>query len=475
MGFVMLYQQSLRDGRMDILNSSPWSKLSLAAQFAAAGGIVMAAAAIFGGFFISGRIEDAIVRNTANATALYMESFVAPLKQDLAAKADLSAASRAEIRRLLDETSLGERVVSFKIWGKGGLVIEASNEALIGQRFAPTENLKSAWNGEVSADFNDIGDEEDVAEQALGLPLLEIYAPIRELNTGRVIAVGEFYEVAIQLQMDLVHARRLAWVTVGTAMVLIGGSLFAIVLGGSRTIVRQLAALRQVVERNLALRLRVQGAAARFSAVNDQSLRRIGADLHDGPAQLMGFAALRLDSLRREVEGKKAQAMVDEVAQAVRDSILEIRNISRGLSLPDIEFRPLPDILQGLAETHFVRTGASVSVECSPKEFRDVPISVKICCFRFVQEGLNNSWRHAEGKDQAVTLRIIGDELRLCVLDRGPGYANLPIHIDGELDGLGLAGLTDRVESLGGHIEAANRSGGGGASLCMELDLNGAA
>ena len=65
-----------------------------------------------------------------------------------------------------------------------------------------------------------------MAEQALGLPLLEIYAPIRELNTGRVIAVGEFYEVAAQLQMDLVRARRLAWVTVGTAMLLIGGSLF---------------------------------------------------------------------------------------------------------------------------------------------------------------------------------------------------------------------------------------------------------
>jgi signal transduction histidine kinase len=459
---------------MPIPGYERWSKLSLAGQFAVAGGTVMAIAAILGSFLVSHRIEETIVRNTATATALYMESFIAPLKQDLATKADLSPESRAEIGRLLAETSLGQRVVSFKIWGKGGHLIEGSNPALVGKDFAPTENLKEAWKGEIRADFNDTGDEEDVAEQALGMPLLEIYAPIRDVKTGQVIAVAEFYEVASQLQLDLVQARRLAWAMVLGATVLIGGSLFAIVLRGSRTIDRQLTALKQVVERNLSLRLRVQGAAARFSAVNDQTLRRIGADLHDGPAQLMGFAALRLDGLRRDVVGKKAQDAVDEVAQAVRDSILEIRNISRGLSLPDIEMRSLPDILHGLAEAHYVRTGATVQIECTPKEFPDVPISVKICCFRLVQEGLNNSWRHAEGKEQEVRLSLKDSLLRLCVLDRGPGYASLPITIDDEVNGLGLAGLTDRVESLGGLIEVSNRKDGG-AALCMELDLKGAA
>jgi signal transduction histidine kinase len=231
-----------------------------------------------------------------------------------------------------------------------------------------------------------------------------------------------------------------------------------------------------MVARNLALRLRVQGAAARFTAMNDQALRRIGADLHDGPAQLMGFAALRLDSLRREVKGDKAMAVVDEVAQAVKDSILEIRNISRGLSLPDIEQRPLTDILQGLADAHMARVGGDVRVDCPGHGLPEVPIAVKICCFRFVQEGLNNAWRHAEGKGLEVHLRVKGKVLRLCVMDRGPGFAHLPIDINSEdVTGLGLAGLMDRVESLGGHITAENRADGVGARLCMELDLDGAA
>jgi signal transduction histidine kinase len=454
----------------------PWSDISLAGQFAIAGGVVLAVAAVAGGFFVSHRIEDTVVRNTANATALYMESFVAPLTQDLATQSFLSDQSRVDIGLLLAETPLGQRVASFKIWRKDGFLLDASNAELVGQTFAPTENLTQAWQGEVRADFNDTGDEEDVAEHALGLPLLEIYAPVREARTGRVIAVAEFYEIATQLQVDLVRARRLAWGTVGAIVALIAGTLFAIVLRGSRTIDRQLAALKDMVARNLALRLRVQGAAARFTAMNDQALRRIGADLHDGPAQLMGFAALRLDSLRREVKGDKAMAVVDEVAQAVKDSILEIRNISRGLSLPDIEQRPLADILQGLADAHMARVGGDVRVDCPADGLPDVPIAVKICCFRFVQEGLNNAWRHAEGKGLEVHLRVKGKVLRLCVMDRGPGFAHLPIDINSEdVTGLGLAGLMDRVESLGGHITAENRADGAGACLCMELDLDGAA
>ena len=404
--------------------ADPWSELSLAGQFAVAGGVVLAIAAVVAGFFVSGRIEDAVVRNTGASTALYMDSFVAPLTQELATQPLLSEAARASIGRLLSETTLGQRVVSFKIWREDGFLVDASNPDLVGRRFAPTENLIRAWKGEVRADFEDTGDVEDVAEHALGLPLLEIYAPIRETTTGRVIAVAEFYEVGTQLRLDLVRVRRLAWAMVGTAAAVIGATLFAIVLRGSRTIDRQLAALKELSNHNITLRLRVQGAAARSSAVNDQSLRRIGADLHDGPAQLMAYAALRLDALRRQLPGGAAQAAMDEIDRAVKDSIVEIRNISRGLSLPDIEQQPLVDILHGLCEAHTARTGAAVAAAFPPGDLPDLPIAVKIACFRFVQEGLNNGWRHGGGVRQAVMLRLDGSRLRLDVQQMSTGISH---------------------------------------------------
>ncbi len=445
--------------------------LSLARQFALAGGVVMLAATLLVGWFVSGRIEDVVVRNTANATALYMESFVAPLMQDLAASDNLSKASRDSIGALLQGTALGRRVVSFKIWREGGLLVDASNTALVGKVFPPTQNLTLAWAGEVRADFEDTGDPEDANENALGLPLLEIYSPIRDMESGRVIAVAEFYEVATQLKSDLVRARAASWGTVTAVMLLIGGSLFAIVRRGSRTIDSQLAALAEMSSRNLSLRLRVQGAAARFAAMNDQTLRRIGADLHDGPAQLLGFAALRLDALRKAAPPEAGPA-VDEVARAIKDAIAELRAISRGLSLPDIDRRSLADLVRGLAEAHKTRTGAEVAVECRIAPGIDLPEAVRICLYRFVQEGLNNGWRHAEGKGQEVRLTLTGETLTLVVADRGPGFAAPPPGAGADGASLGLAGLADRVESLGGQFTARNRAGGG-AELVMSLDLQG--
>ena len=61
--------------------------------------------------------------------------------------------------------------------------------------------------------------------------------------------------------------------------------------------------------------------------------------------------------------------------------------------------------------------------------------------------------------------------LTLSVLDRGPGFPPAGAEADGAEDrGLGLAGLTDRVESLGGRLLMLNRPGGG-AELRMVLDL----
>ena len=176
-----------------------WESLSLARQFALAGGVIMLIAMLSVGIWVSRWIEEVVVRNTANATALYMESFIAPLMQDLADRDSLSPKSRLEISSLIKDTALGQRVVSFKLWRKGGFLADASNEELVGQNFEVTENLRLAWDGHVRADFEDTDDLEDVAEKALNLPLLEVYSPIREIRTGEVIAVAEFYEVATDL------------------------------------------------------------------------------------------------------------------------------------------------------------------------------------------------------------------------------------------------------------------------------------
>jgi len=117
-------------------------------------------------------------------------------------------------------------------------------------------------------------------------------------------------------------------------------------------------------------------------------------------------------------------------------------------------------------------------VECQPEGLPPLDAASKTCLYRFVQEGLTNGWRHGGGQGQAVRLVADAGGLELSVLDRGPGFAEggpgFAAHgpaarpdADGD-GGLGLAGLRDRVEALGGQFEACNRPDGG-AMLRMRL------
>ena len=446
-----------------------WAQMTLAWQFGVASGLVMLMAAVIVGLWVSSRIEDAVVRNTANATALYMDSFIAPLSQDLAVTGHLSAGNLAEMQRLLTDTPLGQRVAAFKIWVKGAKVVASSDPTIVGKTFPSTENLKQAWSGVVRADFNALGDREDENEASMHVPLLEIYSPIRDRATGAIIGIAEFYEISLQLKADLVRARLTSWAAVALVMVAIWASLFAIVLRGSRTIDRQVVDLTEMAARNVTLRLKVQGAAGRFSALNDQALRRIGADLHDGPAQLMGFAALRLDALRKLAQGEVAAREIDQIEAAVKDAMTDIRNISRGVSLPDIDRKPLAQVLQGLVDAHSGRTDTDV-VLLIDLGAAVLPLAVKICVGRVVQEGLTNAGRHAGGVGQEVAVRRQGHTLTAMVRDRGPGLKSSADAVDGY--GLGLAGLAGRVESQGGRLALGNRQDGvQGAELVMVIDL----
>jgi signal transduction histidine kinase len=284
-----------------------------------------------------------------------------------------------------------------------------------------------------------------------------MYSPIRESQTGRIIAVAEFYENAQVLQKNLLRAHLQTWAVVAAAFLLMFAALFGIVSRGSRTIVRQRAVLERRIEelsellrQNEALRARVQRASRRTTEINEHYLRRISADLHDGPAQLLSLALLRLDVL--DNPGRKAahDPDVDTIRRSLVEAIAEIRNICAGLTLPDVEHLSLDGVIRKATAAHQRRTSTAIAMEV-PRLPTEVPRSLKICAFRFVEEALNNAFRHAGGQGQAVTARFQDRQIAIEVSDSGPGMA-LPTgpHEGGHR--LGLPGLQERIESLGGEL-----------------------
>ena len=403
-----------------------WNTATLATRFGLAGGLVLLVFSLLVGGLMAQRIQQIVVRNTATAAALYMDSFLHPLVEGHVAGTPPSPAMRRALQEVLPATPLGDRVLSYKIWRPGGLVIEASDPALIGRTFPPSDELRQAWSGRIAATFEDEAEAEDRAERALGVPLLEIYSPIRADWTGEIIAVAEVYVADPTLKADLVASRNLALAVVGGAGLALGSLLYAIVYGGSRTIERQrrdldrrLADLHALSARNEALRRRVQDAAGRAAITAEHGLRRIGADLHDGPAQCLAYATMRLEAIGRQMDRPPDE--LRDLQDALGRAMAEIRAISRGLVLPEVAGLAAPQIVRMAAEAHQARTGQPVDLIVRGDCAAPLTPALRVCLFRFVQEGLNNASRHAPGAAVAVILSGQAAGLRLAVRDDGPG------------------------------------------------------
>lgn len=423
----------------------------------------MTVAALIVGSWVSNRIEQAVVQNSAVSAALYLESFISPMSAELADPNGLSEAARAALKEIFFGTALGERIVSYKIWQPDGLVVGASDPDLVGRRFEPSDDLAAAWNGNVSASFEDLDDVEDVGEAQLGLPLLEVYSPVRAVWTGEIVAVAEFYELANSLDNELADARRTSWFVVAAVFIVSGAMLFGIVQAGGRLIEKQRTALqsqldetRRMSEQNADLRDRVVAAAQRSTAQADRVMQRIGQDLHDGVAQHMSLASLRFEEAQ-PTDAENAET----VRTALASAMSELRAISRGLALPDIDNLSVQRCINRAVEDHSKAFGTAVT--CDNNVSLDVAgtYPTKLCVYRFIQEALSNAHRHAKADKITVSARMAHGTLVAEVSDDGSGFEPGLTH-DVRLDGgQGLHGLRDRAETLNGSVDVQSTRGQG--------------
>ncbi|MEQ1403759.1 sensor histidine kinase [Neorhizobium sp. Rsf11] len=451
-----------------------WNNQSLARQFLIAGGLVSLAAMMLVGAYVTTLIEAAVTRNSAASTALYVDSIIAPLLPDMKTSQRLDDVTTRALDETFGQGALGGKVVSFRLWRKDGTVLYATpDKSMVGKRLDPGEDLLTAFSGQMVAQFGS-AEPRDASERSRDDPLLEIYNPILQPWSGEVVAVSEFYEVADEFQQSLHQAQLRSWLAVFGVTLAFFLLLSAIVFRGSRIIDHQQQALTQrvtelseLLSQNKALHARAQRASLRATALNESYLRRLGADLHDGPAQLVAYAALRVDSQlltdprtphqAREKEVSTIKARLDEAMD-------EIRSICSGLVLPQIETAELPDVLKRAVDAHRQRTGLKVALSMTNGS-KSLPPSAKICIYRFVQEALNNGFRHGGGVDQSVRQTFDNGNVVIEVADRGPGFDPASVGPDG----LGLAGLRERIESLGGTFNIFTSKSG--TTVRMSLNV----
>jgi signal transduction histidine kinase len=218
-------------------------------------------------------------------------------------------------------------------------------------------------------------------------------------------------------------------------------------------------------------------AATRSTTLNERFLRRLSAELHDGPAQDLGFALLKLDS--NQLHGVAENAAPDQqerytkeletIQTSIARALAEMRAIATGISLPELEALSLKETLLRVINNHKRRSQTEVQfiLEETPQE---LPLPVKITLYRLVQESLTNAFKHAGGQGQKVHLFSQNEHLHLEISDAGAGF--VPKASLEQSEGLGLLGMRERVESVGGNFEIESKLGVG-TKVKIVLPLHG--
>jgi signal transduction histidine kinase len=210
------------------------------------------------------------------------------------------------------------------------------------------------------------------------------------------------------------------------------------------------------------LRAAQAGLADRARA---EERNRIARELHDVIAHSLTVSLLHIAGARMAVrydpdDAERALAEAERLGRETLDEVRSTVGVLRADARPGNDpAAPLPgmDGLGGLVE-RFRAAGADVAftLDGDPSP---VPATVGLAAYRIVQEALTNAAKHAPGRPVTVHVAV-GAAVGLCVASSGRPR---------EGRGLGLDGMRERAESLGGALTAG--PGGPGWVVRAELPL----
>ena len=203
----------------------------------------------------------------------------------------------------------------------------------------------------------------------------------------------------------------------------------------------------------------------------DLERRRIARELHDSTAQLLAALNINLSRLQDpSLDPDRRARVLAETSDLGAACSAEIRNVSYLLHPPLLDEFGLVGAIQSYASGLKQRTGVEVELKIPP-DFGRFSRELEAAVFRVVQEGLANVTKHSGSPIAIIRLEQDQDEIRLMLEDRGRG---LPGGLRWQSSGLvhfgvGIIGMRERAEQLGGQLEIDSNDSGTRLTLTLPL------
>jgi signal transduction histidine kinase len=225
-------------------------------------------------------------------------------------------------------------------------------------------------------------------------------------------------------------------------------------------------ALRPVLERE-ALLARGTARERALTQAAERRLTRLGFDLHDGPIQEVLAQAEDLRRLRDELSPYILDSQLELASGRFDDGLArlveldrQLREIAHALESRSIVSRPLSEVLHREVDTFAARSGIPSSLEFDG-EAESLSDSQRIVVFRVIQESLTNIREHSGATEVSLRVRAGRGAADVEITDNGNGFeVEQALSHAARRGRLGLVGIAERVNLLGGTLEIDSAPGG---------------
>ena len=195
---------------------------------------------------------------------------------------------------------------------------------------------------------------------------------------------------------------------------------------------------------------RVEGGRDAARMAEAESLRRLERDIHDGPQQRLVRLTMDLGRAKKQVadDPERAAETLDAALIQARETVAELRSLSRGIAPPLLVDRGLRAALEEMLNQSTVPVVSRIEV---PEQ---LPPHVETAVYFVVAEALTNIAKHSAATSASVSVVDAGSQVEVRVEDDGVGGAH-------PAKGLGLAGLRQRLAAVDGTLEVTSPEGHG--------------
>jgi signal transduction histidine kinase len=223
--------------------------------------------------------------------------------------------------------------------------------------------------------------------------------------------------------------------------------------------------LQERVQDSARARQELKELSARLVSAQEEERRAISRELHDEVGQSLSALLMEAGNAAASVPKDSAEVRrhMESIKKLAEASVNVIRNMALLLRPSMLDDFGLVPALEWQAREVSKRTGLRVHVSAE-ESTGDLPDEHKTCIYRVVQEALHNCARHSHARSVKVVVRQEPSRIVLSVEDDGHGFDA------GRVRGLGLVGMAERVNHLGGAFKIDSWPGGG-TKVAVQLPI----